>query len=277
VRAAASEFLGLFRVQKFAAVSISPEKMALFEKLAQEGLNPGGLFIYDEPGEQTPVDSLAKAGALTGLAPRTLTVLGAPGNINVIGGGNGSLIIDLAGVRAIVEAAGADPMLLPDSLDGARIEIVAFPGVEQIWPDDTWLIQTESPVVIYPKEMGDDAVLAQAFLQVMGLDEAEAQRLAREIDWTRTLLLPLPENAVTFREISVDGGSGLALQDIDSMHSAIVWEREGIIYLLQGPKSPAELQVVGGVVGIIKDLWDHKMAYFVGAQRAAPLQTVSTS
>ena len=37
VRAAASDFLGLFRVQKFAPISISPEQMAMLEQLAEGG------------------------------------------------------------------------------------------------------------------------------------------------------------------------------------------------------------------------------------------------
>ena len=245
VRAAASEFFGLFRVQKFAAVSISPEQIALFEKLAEEGLNPGEMHINQEPGAETPVDSLAEAGAIAGLPPRTLTNFDSPESIKVIDGGSGSFIIDLAGARAIVEATGNDPLLLPESIDGARINVVAFPSIEQAWQDEKiWLIQTTSPLVEYPEDIADQTVLAEAFLQVLGLDEAEAQRLAQDIDWTSTLLLPLPSDAVSYQEITVDGVSGMALQDIDSINSAIIWEKEGIIYLLQGEESPADLQAL---------------------------------
>lgn len=244
VRAAASEFLGLFRVQKFAAISISPEQMALFEKLAEEGLTLGEMRIKQEPGAQTIVNSLAEATTLTGVKPSTLAHLGAPESIKVLDGGSGNLTLDLAGVRAIVEATGNDPMLLPDSLDGAQISIVAFPSVEQKWADGTWLIQTASPLVEYPEEMADPTVLGQAFLQVMGLDETEAQRLARDIDWTSTLMLPLPSDAVTSEEIMVNGVSGMALQDIDSISSAIIWEKDGIIYILQAKKPPTELQAL---------------------------------
>lgn len=244
VRAAASEFLGLFRVQKFAAISISPEQIALFEKLADEGLNLGEMRINQEPGAQTIVDSLTEAAILTGMEPSTLSYLGPPETIKVLDGGSGNLTLDLAGIRAIVEATGNDPMQLPDSLDGARISIVAFSSIEQEWADGTWLMQTASPLVEYPEDMADQTVLAEAFLQVMGLDESEAQRLARDIDWTSTLLLPLPSDAVTFEEIMVNGVSGMALQDIDSISSAIIWEKEGIIYILQGKKPPTDLQAL---------------------------------
>ena len=60
VRAGASEFLGLFRVQKFAPISISPEQIALLEQLAEEGMEPGELVIRNEPGAITPVGSLGR-------------------------------------------------------------------------------------------------------------------------------------------------------------------------------------------------------------------------
>jgi len=244
VRATASEFLGLFRVQKFAAISISSEQLALFEKLAEEGINPGEVRINQEPGAKTAVNSLAEASTITGLTPQTISTLGSPETIYVVDGGSGNMTINLEGARAIVEATGNDPMLLPDSIDGARINIIAFPGIEQEWTNGIWLMQTASPLVEYPEDMANSTVLAEAFLQVMGLTEAESQRLARDIDWTSTLLLPLPENAVTSQEITINGVSGMALQDIDSISSAIIWEKDGIIYLLQGKRSPADLQAL---------------------------------
>jgi len=244
VRAAASEFLGLFRVQKFAAISISSEQLALFEKLAEEGINPGEVRINQEPGAKTAVNSLAEASTITGLTPQTIATLGNPETIFVVDGGSGNMTINLEGARAIVEATGNDPMLLPDSIDGARINIIAFPGIEQEWANGIWLMQTASPLVEYPEDMANSTVLAEAFLQVMGLTEAESQRLARDIDWTSTLLLPLPENAVTSQEITINGVSGMALQDIDSISSAIIWEKDGIIYLLQGKRSPSDLQAL---------------------------------
>jgi hypothetical protein len=249
VRAAASDFLGLFRVQKFAAISISPEQLALLESLSEEGFDPGEVNIEQEPGGLTPVMSLAEAASRTGLTPRTLAGQGDPERIGVIDGGRGSLTVNLEGMRAIIAAAGADPQLLPDELDGQQIRVAAFPGVEQQWADGIWLVQTAVPLVEYPAEIGDPQVLAQAFLQVLGLDEAEAARLAREIDWTSTLLLPLPADAVSFREITVDGVTGLALQSLDGRNAALVWQKEGVIYLLQGERPPEALQalVEGGL------------------------------
>lgn len=240
VRTAAAEFLSLFRVQNFTAITISPEQIAVLEKVAAQGLVPGELTIDDEPGELRPVDSVDEAAAMAGLSTvRTLNDLGEPESVYVSGGGNGRFIIDLAGSRAILEAVGADPLLLPDAVDGATVEMAVFPGVLQAWPE-AMLLQSESPLVEYPQAL-DTAVLGQAVLRVMGLSEAEAARLAQEIDWTSTLLLPIPQELATYREVTVDGVSGILVTDLDGRAAAIVWQKAGILYMLSAERSPDDL------------------------------------
>ncbi len=240
VRAGASEFLGLFRVQKFAPISISPDQIAVLEQLAEEGMEPGELVIRNEPGAITPVDSLREASSRTGLDVRTLPDLGEPHGINVVDGGDGYLIIDLAAARALVEAAGADPALLPDSLDGARVDVTAFAGVQQVWGEDTVFMQTESPLVAYPDDI-DPTVLGEALLQVLGTEPREARRIAKSIDWASTLLLPIPTEMVTFNEVLVDGVNGVALTPLDGTGSALLWQKEGKMYMLRGEGSVEEL------------------------------------
>ena len=249
VRAAASDFLGLFRVQKFAAISVSPEQIALLQQVAEEGLMPGQVEIIEEPGELRQVDSLTAAQHETGLsAVRTLANQGEPAEIWVADGGNGRIIVDLAGARAIVEAAGADPQLLPDSLDGAQVDVTVFAGVQQQWADGTTLMQTASPEVDYPDDV-DPTVLGEALLQVLGLSDAEAYRLARSIDWTSTVLLPVPQELASFTEVTVDGVSGMALDSLGGEGSTLLWQKDGVVYILIGPDMPStELVSLAGTL-----------------------------
>jgi hypothetical protein len=240
VRAAASDFLGLFRVQKFAPISISPGQMAVLEQLAEEGMAPGDLRINHEPGAMMPVDSLIEAGVQTGLDVRTLAELGDPDEIAVVDGGDGSLRIDLTAARALMEAAGADPALLPDNMDGAKIHVTVFPGVQQSWGNMYTFAQAPSPLVDYPEEI-DPQVIGEAALQVLGTEPDEAQRIAQNIDWASTLLMPIPSEMVTYREVTVDGVSGVALEPLDGSGGALMWQKDGIIYLFNTQGSTAEL------------------------------------
>lgn len=239
VRAAASDFLGLFRVQKFAAISISTEQIAILEQVAAEGLTPGSFELVQEPGPQISVDSLTEAEQLTGTTLRRLSALAAADEVYVTEGGSGRLIIDLDGVRGILAAAGVDPMGLPDELDGKQIDVSVFALAEQRWADGRWMLQTESPQVTYPDNL-DPTLLGMSLLQLLGMNEAESIRLAQSLDWTSTLLLPIPQQLASFSEVDIDGVSGLALTGLDGESTVIVWQRDGMVYLLGGG-SAAEL------------------------------------
>jgi hypothetical protein len=240
VRALASDFLGLFRVQKFAAISVSPEQLALLEGAAQAGMSPGQLEIIREPGEIIRVASLSEAADIAGFSIRTLRELGAPVEIITSGEAAGRLTLDLEGSRAILEAAGVEPSLLPDGLDGKQIDVSLFASVQQLWSDGTRLLQTESPLVEYPREL-DPVLLGQALLTILGMGEEEAFRLAQSIDWASTLLLPVPQEFATFSEVNVEGVSGLALSSLDNAHGVIIWQRNGVVFLLSGAGNTAEL------------------------------------
>lgn len=237
VRAAASDFLGLFRVQKFAAVSISPQQIALLEEAAEQGIAPGEVKMLEPISDPQPVESAAAAARQTGLAIRQPSFLPEPEMVQVADGGRGQLIIDLAGARALLEAAGADPALLADELDGAAVDVTVYPGVEMRWADDdVTLLQMTSPTVTYPAGL-DPVPLGEALLQVLGVPPAEAARLAREIDWTGTLLLPVPQTIAAYQEVTVNGQSGLALRSLENEAAAVLWQHDGVLYLLEGETS----------------------------------------
>lgn len=241
VRAAAGEFLGLFRVQKFAPISVSPQQMALLGQLQEQGLSPGELVMVSEPGEPTAVDSLETAAQLTGYQLRQYADQNRPVEIYVMGDASGYLDVDLAGARAIVEAAGVDPLLLPDSLDGARVNVQTYDSVQQLYGDGLMVMQTAVPDVTYPPDV-NPMVLGEALLQVLGVEPAAAHQLAQSIDWTSTMLLPIPQDLGSYREVTVDGTTGVAVEPFDpGSDPAIVWQSDGMVYMVTGPIPVDEL------------------------------------
>lgn len=238
VRAAASDFLGLFRVQKFAAISVSPEQLAMLEEIAESGLFPGEIEMIQEPGEPMAVESLAEAEAFAGESIRTLTDLGEPDQIYTMTGGSGRLIVNVEDSRAIMEMAGVDPALIPDTLEGAPVNVTIYSAVSQQW-EDIVLLQSPSPLVEYPEDV-DTIALGEALLKVLGMDTRQARRLARSIDWTNTVLLPVPSNIASFSEVEVDGVSGIALTSVNGRDTALMWQKDGIVYVLSG-RSVADL------------------------------------
>lgn len=243
VRAAASDFLGLFRVQKFAAISVSPRQVQLLENLADQGLTPGEITMIEEPGPRQAVDTLAEAQATTGWPVRTAGELSQPDQITVAGGGRGRLTVDVESARAILEAAEVDPDYMPKSLDGAVVDVTIYPGVEQVWAGDLTLFQTESPEVDYPEGV-DTAQLGQALLQLLGMTPGEARRLAQNIDWNSTLVLPVPQDLATFSEVTVNGNSALALSGVSGDENSLMWQQDGLVFFLVGSQSVEALQQI---------------------------------
>ncbi len=243
VRAAASDFLGLFRVQKFAAISVSPQQVAVLERIADQGLHPGELQITAEPGQPQAVATLEEAAAISGEPVYSATALGEPQRVLVSGPGSGRLIVDLENARAILSAADLDPQLLPDSLDGAAIDVAIYPAVHQSWPDGLALMQSRSPLIDYPDDV-DPNVLGQALLQMLGMSQGEARRLSAGIDWSSTLLLPVPENVATFSEVTVNGASGLALSSLEGDENSLMWQQDGALFVLRGPHDVSTLQEI---------------------------------
>jgi hypothetical protein len=107
-----------------------------------------------------------------------------------------------------------------------------YPAVSQQW-EDIVLLQSPSPLVEYPENV-DTAALGEALLRVLGMDARQARRLAQSIDWTNTMLLPVPENVASFSEVEVDGVSGIALTSINGRDAAIMWQKDGVVFVLSG-------------------------------------------
>jgi len=240
VRAAASDFLGLFRVQKFAPISISPQQLALLEDLAEQGLTPGELKMIDEPSEPKQIFSLTAAERALGQAVANPRLLPVADVLYLSDSGRGQLTINAAGSRAILEATGVDPEFVPLSLDGAVVDVTVYPSVVQEWKQGIVLLQTPSPQVNYPSGL-NPAPLGEAMLQVLGMSPEEAARLSQSIDWTSTLVLPIPQSAASFEEVRIGGVSGLALSSLNGNETAIIWQESGMVYVLSGNITVREL------------------------------------
>lgn len=236
-RATANQFLGLFRVQKFAPISVSPEALAQLENLELEGIYPGEITWIREPQEPQPVATYDEAAATAGYDRWVFTFeheLGPPSEIAASSGGAAVLTVDLASSRSILDIAGIDPALLPDNLDGAEISVDVPGTIMMGWAgQEIILIQSHSPQVDYPAGF-DPAPIGQAMLQLLGMDEIEAYRLSQNIDWTNTLILPIPQEIGTFREVPVFSTTGLLIEALDGSHAAVVWQNDDAVYMASG-------------------------------------------
>lgn len=63
----------------------------------------------------------------------------------------------------------------------------------------------------------------------------EAAELTSTVDWTSTLLVPIPRNAATHEQVSVDGVTGTLIERTgEGPQFALLWVKDGIIYAISG-------------------------------------------
>jgi anti-sigma factor RsiW len=257
VRKAAADFLGIFRVRKFAAIAVDPAQAQRLEDLAQS-LDEGAFgkpTTVREAGSPQPVTDAAQASAAAGFAVRTPTDLPDGAILWRFETQTGPALhfeMDRPTMQALLSAAGVEDATLPD-VDAitADIDIPTMVSQEYGLGDGArlTLVQAPSPEVALPAGI-DPIVLGQLGLQALGIPADDAQRMAQEIDWTSTVIVPLPADIARSTEVTIDGVTGLLLEETRQnrfdKNSVLVWEKDNIVYSIAGENvDPALLIQVG--------------------------------
>ena len=78
--------------------------------------------------------------------------------------------------------------------------------------------------------------LAQIGLEFTGMTSEQAAAFVETVDWTSTLVVPIPRNAATYEQVAVDGTTGTLIQrPADDMPQfVLLWVKDGIIYSIGG-------------------------------------------
>ena len=272
VRAIGSSFLGLFRVEQITILQFDPDQL-------EERLSSASNFEYllaedvqvEELGEQQEVVDAAQASSLAGIPVRLPTAVEGEMYLEVQPGMKVSFLVDLPKVQALLDEIGYSDLKLPSELDGAEISMELpiavsasfgecgfseeFIRVEGVDPDDrppprivncTTLIQVASPEISAPPGL-DIAGIGEIFLQVLGMTPEEAAQFTRNVDWTTTLIIPIPRYGTEYEDVFVDGVEGTLImqyQRSDFPEYMLIWIKDGVVYALTGPgEATAALEI----------------------------------
>ncbi len=263
VRAAAQQFLDLFRVERFVAVSIDPGRIAQIEQLQNGKLDLKALLSRDlqvlkDPGEpQAAEDVMAASQAagmevrLPGVLPEGVTQTG----IQVVGEGLARFTADTSKLATILESLDITDVQIPGQLNGAVITVRVPPCVIATYSRGkaiATLMQANSPEITLPAGVFLPE-LAEIGLRVAGLSADEARRLAYSVDWHSTLMVPVPANAASFREVELRGTKGLLIETHSGSGksksneprmrpgSILLWTEGGKVYAFSGTVRSIEL------------------------------------
>jgi hypothetical protein len=266
-RALAGELLNLFRVQRVTVVPVDFTGMEQLDGAVGNNISQlisDSVTIKNEPGDPVNVANTDEASQLAGFnvrAPQDIT----PSRISVMNGASFTFTINRAKAQALLDEAGRSDLVLPEEADGADVSVnipssvsIAFgtcpepsnegeveremeresetsgsPG--RVYKDCIIFAQIPSPEVSAPASL-DIAKLAQIGLEFTGMTSEEAVQFTSTVDWTSTLVVPIPKNAASYQQVTVDGVTGTLIErpSDDAPQFALFWVKDGIIYTLGG-------------------------------------------
>jgi len=266
-RAFASELLNLFRIQQVAVIPVDFTGMESLNGAVSNDISQlisDSITMTKKPGDPVDATDANQASQLTGFSvrvPQNLT----PSRISVMTGSDFSLTVDRTKAQALLDEAGRSDLVLPEAIDGAKIS-VSIPNSVSVdfgtcpppsskgeaeremqremttsgspgraYSDCIILAELPSPSVSAPASV-DVAQLAQIALEFSGMTSEQAAAFTDTVDWTSTLVVPIPKNAASYEQIAVDGVTGTLIQrpSDDAPHFLLIWVKDGIIYAIGG-------------------------------------------
>jgi Putative zinc-finger len=260
VRGLANDFLGLFRIQQVSAVPFDPLNLPqnfdindpTITQLMTENMK---IETVGQKHEGVTADEASTLAGIPVRLPASPDLAGITPKLDVQPGTRLSFKVDLARIQAVLSDAGYSDLKLPKELDGSTVKAELPMIVTAVYevngpsgaasgndPDMggewcnacTVLVQLASPTVETPDGV-DLAAIGRAYLRMTGMSAADAESFSQTVDWTTTLVIPVPSFA-THETVSVDGVNGiLILQNPDNFTKyLLIWAKNGIVYGLNG-------------------------------------------
>jgi putative zinc finger protein len=275
VRTWAQRVLAMLRVQKIQVVTIDPTTLMSGNEPDSRPYKLVNQFIADnvvvtmDPGKPNLVPNLAKAAQLAGYPVRSIGSLGAPQSIEVNGETAFQMTVNRDRIEMLLDEVGRSDIRIPESANGALIAVHIPTTVISMYGDCparhghtisdtqsraealaerkmermasmnntncTYLIQAPSPTVSVPPEL-KMAEIAEAALQLAGMSPSEAHSFCQTVDWSSTMVVPIPSNTSSYETVSVDGVEGTLITETLSQGNrySLLWIKNGVIHSLAG-------------------------------------------
>lgn len=248
----AEGMLAQFRVKNIVVLPVDTtglNQMSGNSALANEmsKLFADSVKVTKEPAKPREVANASEASKLAGFALRFPTSRTDAPRLTVYDGNAFEFVVNRARVQSLLNEAGLGKTQLPASLDKATIKVNVPTGVTAEYGDCPQVTATDaprrvtncvtfmqipSPVVDTPPNV-DLLQLAEIGLQMTGMNKDQAQSFARTVDWTSTLVVPIPRNGASYKQVQVDGVTGNLIESkVYSPQFALIWTKNNIVYAI---------------------------------------------
>lgn len=247
----AERMLELFRIKQVSVVAVDMEGLeGQAERLVR--LLAGDVMITREPEKRIEVTSIEQARELAGFHVRSFGERASVARMWIQSGIACQMTINVSKVEDVLAELGRADIQLPASLESATVAIDVPKSViaryeldssADPWDGSFMFYQSPTPTVVIPQELNLSEIAA-AGLQLAGWSAEQARAFSQTIDWTSTLVVPIPARVTSHETVDVDGVKGTLITESRSGQRPskflLLWVRQGIIYALAGYGEPAE-------------------------------------
>lgn len=258
VSGVAETILTIFEPKQVTAVPISTTDISN----AVEGLGSYGTLEWSTQPRPYDVPDAATAARESGLTVRVPAQLPpgvtvATSRYGVMPRTTATFTFSADKARATAGRLNRTPPPMPAKLDGAKLFITGGPVVVQYFSDGTAPANTTTPLGALPKlviaqgkgpVVQSDGVTVEELQQYLLAQPGITPQLAAQIraikDPSSTLPIPIPVDMATSKNVTVQGVSGVFVGDSTGLGSAVIWQKDGIVYGVAGTLSEAEIMAV---------------------------------
>jgi hypothetical protein len=232
--------------------SVTPVPVTVADMEALSQLGEYGTVAWTQKPSLQVVTSASDAAAVAGgLQPPTVSNLpkGLPNTVTYAAMPQAVAVFTFSADKAAAAAAAHGKALpaLPRGMDGAKLTVTVGPAVGEIFgnlqqPTGSDLSQANVPALIVGVSSAPTATSTQVTVKQMegyllslpGISDQLKAAIKAIGDPSTTLPIPIPVGYATSTTVTVQGVKGVALGDNTGVGSAVIWEKNHLVYAVAG-------------------------------------------
>ncbi len=254
VSGGAQDFLSLFQPSQFAAVPVTATDVRSLAGLTGYGTVNGG----STPLQITSEANAAAAGELAGIVAPEISVpagVAVAPRYAVVNGTVVSFTFLARLARAAAVRSGGQLPAMPSGLDGSTLTVSINPAVIISYGLDVsalygggGTLPSSGPAIVVVASrtptVSTTGVTVQALedylLSVPGIPAGVASEIRAIRNPEQTVPIPIPIDLASAATVSINGVSGLLIGDSTGLGSVVLWQHNGVVYVVAGTVSATD-------------------------------------
>ena len=242
----ADSILQIFEAKQFTAVTITPVDLQTLGQLSQFGK-----LTWSAQPQPHAVASLAAATAETGLPAISVKVpasLSGTATYEAMARTTATFVFDASLATASAAAIGRTAPPMPAKLDGSTLVLTGGPAILITYGSGTQGTGALVVGVAKAPTIGSDGASVSEIQAYLLSQPSVTPALAAQIraigDPSSTLPIPIPVGQAAAKNVSVHGVTGLFIGDSTGLGSGLIWQQNGLVYVVGGTLTEAEVLAV---------------------------------